>query len=202
MLRVAAAALDFFAVSRPAAALPPRRGVTLVELLVAMVVAGIVATFVFNWIAHTARQAGRAQQRDDREEELALLRNELFQDGGRCRTLELARDRWKLIRPRSNARPDTIEWRFAPDRLLRNQRQKLSNDTLLEGAIEPHFAGMDPNWDAWTQADRNFDGLVDPEILSRLDRLTMRIVVRRRIAQGQPAVVDTLLLWAPLLGPG
>lgn len=179
-----------------------RRGVTLIELLVAMAIAGLVASFVTLWIVHTSRQAGASQRRDDREQELALLRNELFQDGSRGRTLELGKAHWKLVRTRRGAEPDTVEWRIELDRLTRKGSRKLSTDTLLVGSLEPHFQDMTPDWDAWTQADRDFDGLVDAEFLPRLDRLEMRLELRRAASPPAPSTVDTLRFAVPLLGPG
>ncbi len=178
------------------------RGITLIELIVAMVIAGIVATMVSGWIVHTARQTTASQRRDDREQEWALLRNELFQDGSRGQTLELSKTAWKLIRPVAGRDPDTIEWRIESDRLTRNQRQKLSLDTLVEGSFTPHFNGMDPERDVWSQADRNFDGLVDPEILPKLDLLNLDVVFRRAVIAPMPPSIDTLHLHAPLQGPG
>lgn len=179
-----------------------RRGVTLIELLVAMAIAGIVATFVTSWIVHASRQAHAAERRDDREEALALVRSELFQDGSRGRTLALERTRWTLSRPGPGPDPDTVEWRIDPDRVSRNGRQILSQDTLVEGSVEPRFAGMSPDWDAWIQADRDGDDLVDPEILPRLERLELRLVVRRGVPHGAAPVLDTLRFSVPLLGPG
>ena len=178
------------------------RGITLVELLVAMVIAGLVATIVMGWISHASRQASASQRRDDREQELALLRNELFQDGSRGRTLELGKTHWKLSRSRQGAEPDTIEWRIEADRLVRKGIQKLSRDTVLDGGFEPHFPQMKTDWDAWTQADRDFDGIVDPEFLPWLDRLELRLVVRRGGPLQAPGVLDTLRFVVPLLGPG
>lgn len=175
---------------------------TLIELLVAMAIAGLVATFVTLWIVHTSRQAGASQRRDDREQERASLRNELFQDGSRGRTLELGRTRWTLVRTRPGAAPDTVEWRIDPDGLTRKGSRKLSTDTLVVGGLEPHFPDMTSDWDAWTQADRDFDGLVDAEFLPRLDRLEMRLVVRRAASPATPPTVDTLRFAVPLLGPG
>jgi prepilin-type N-terminal cleavage/methylation domain-containing protein len=178
------------------------RGVTLIELLVAMVIAGLIATFVMGWISHSYRQATASQRRDDREQEFALLRNELFQDGSRGRTLELGKTRWKLVRDRQGSEPDTIEWRTETDRLVRKESRKLSRDTLVEGSFQPHFTDMLPDRDAWTQADRDFDGLVDPEFLPRLDRLELQLVVRRPASPPAHPVVDTLRFTVPLLGPG
>jgi prepilin-type N-terminal cleavage/methylation domain-containing protein len=183
-------------------AAPSRRGVTLIELLVAMAIAGVVATFVTTWIVHASRQAGASQRRDDREEELALLRNELFQDGRRGRTLELGKAHWKLVRPRTGAEPDTIAWRIDVDRLVRKESRKLSTDTIVAGGFDPHFPDMTPDWDAWTQVDRDFDGLVDAEILPRLDRFELRLVVRRAARPPAPPLLDTLRIAVPLAGPG
>lgn len=195
---MAASALERQVIPRTAI----RRGVTLIELMVAMAITGLVATFVAGWIVHSARQSAASQQRDDREQELSLLRSELFQDGIRGRTLEIGRKSWKIARGGTDGEPDTVEWRIDPFHLVRGNRMKFERDTLLEGSIEPKAAGLDPDWDLWTQLDRNFDGLVDPEHVSKLVRFELRLVVRRHATPARRSTTDTLLIQVPLQGPG
>ncbi len=198
MLQVAAPSLERQVTPRTGI----RRGVTLVELMVAMAITGLVATFVAGWIVHSAKQSAASQQRDDREQELSLLRSELFQDGIRGRTLEIGCKSWKIARGGTGGEPDTVEWRIDPFHLVRGSTAKLGRDTLLEGSIEPKATGLDPNWDLWTQVDRNFDGLVDPEHVSQLVRFELRLVVRRHATPARRSTTDTLLIQVPLQGPG
>ncbi len=179
-----------------------RRGVTLIELMVAMIITGLVATFVSGWIVHSAKQSASSQQRDDREQELSLLRSELFQDGSRGRTLAIGRKSWKIARGSTDGEPDTVEWRIDPPRLARGTAIRLGRDTLLEGSIEPKATGLDPNWDLWAQVDRDFDGLVDPEHVSKMVRFELRLVVRRRETPARRSTIDTILIQVPLQGPG
>lgn len=179
-----------------------RRGVTLIELMVAMIITGLVATFVSGWIVHSAKQSASSQQRDDREQDLSLLRSELFQDGIRGRTLEIGRKSWKIVRGETDGEPDTVEWRIEQLHLVRGSRTKFERDTLLEGSIEPKATDLDPNWDLWTQVDRDFDGLVDPEHISKMVRFELRLVVRRHATPARRSTTDTLLIQVPLQGPG
>jgi prepilin-type N-terminal cleavage/methylation domain-containing protein len=179
-----------------------RRGVTLIELLVAMGLAGIVAAMVGGWIVHVAGQSTDAQRRDDREQDLSLLRNELFQDGTRGRTLELGKSSWKIAREHPGAEPDTVEWKIGFDGLRRGDAQKLSSDTVVSGTLTPHSTNIRSEWDAWSQLDRNFDGLVDPDLLTGLDRFDLVFVVHRRARPGRPLQTDTLRIVVPLMGPG
>lgn len=198
MLPLAATEMERGQVTRRRA----RRGVTLVELLVAMFIAGLVASFVAGWISHTARQSAASQQRDDREQELSSLRNALFQDGIRGRTVEIGRSMWRLSRRGTDGEPDTVEWRIEPGTFSRGGSRMFAGDTILEGGIEPKASGLDPNWDLWSQLDRNFDGLVDPEHLGKLTMFDLRIVVRRKRTPARPPTTDTLRFTVPLLGPG
>jgi len=179
-----------------------RRGVTLIELLVAMSLTGIVVGMVAGWIVHVAKQSSSAQRRDDREQNLSLLRNELHQDGTRGRTLELGRTSWKLLREHPGADPDTIQWTVDGQGLTRNGVRKLSDDTVVVGAILPHSTGLKAGWDPWMQLDRNFDGLVDPEFAADLDRFELSITLHRRAHAGVGGGEDTLRILVPLLGPG
>jgi prepilin-type N-terminal cleavage/methylation domain-containing protein len=179
-----------------------RRGVTLVELLVAMALAGIVASMVAGWIVHVGKRSVASQRRDDREQELSMLRNELFQDGTRGRTLELGRSSWKIAREHPGTEPDTVEWSIGPNGLRRNGVQKLSSDTVLDGSMAPHATGLRTDWDAWTQLDRNFDNLVDPEHLGILDRFELSFRIHRRATPGAASEEDTVRIVVPLLGPG
>jgi len=90
-----------------------RRGVTLIELLVAMALAGLVATFVVGWIVHAAKMSHASQVRDDRDQSLALVRKSLFEDGTRGNVLQVSSESWMLERSRGNSPPDTVRWSVA-----------------------------------------------------------------------------------------
>jgi prepilin-type N-terminal cleavage/methylation domain-containing protein len=179
-----------------------RRGVTLIELLVAMALAGLVATFVVGWILHAARMSHASQVRDDRDQSLALVRKSLFEDGSRGHVLEVSSESWTLERPRGNSPPDTVRWSVADGFLVRDGSPELPSDSILDSRIVPAFSGEDLEGDPWSQCDLNLDGMVDDEFLSRLTSLEWTLHVRHPgFPNGEP-VEDTIRLAIPLQGPG
>lgn len=178
------------------------RGVTLVELLVAMAIAGLVAVFVSGWIVHSSRMSGSSQARDDRDQELSLLRSSLFQDGTRGRVLSVSRSGWTVEIPRPGAAGDTVVWDALDGSVRRSGRSLLATDTVLEGAITPRFSGLDPAEDPWVRCDRDLDGAVDVEFLPRLTSLEWRLTTRHRMFPGRESGTDTIHLVIPLQGPG
>ena len=179
-----------------------RRGVTLIELLVAMALAGLVATFVVGWILHAAKMSHASQARDDRDQDLALVRKGLFEDGTRGHVLEVSTGSWTLERSRGNAPPDTVRWSVEDGVLARAGARELPSDSVLDSWIVPRFSGEDPNADPWSQCDLNLDGRVDDEFLYRLTSLEWTLHVRHPgFPNGEP-VDDTIRLAIPLQGPG
>lgn len=179
-----------------------RRGVTLVELLVAMAIAGLVATFVVEWILHAAKMSAASQRRDDRDQDLSLVRKALFEDGTRGRVLEVAHGSWTVSRVRDGAAPDTVVWAVADGFLQRGSSPLLHSDTVVDSKITPHFTGEDPERDTWIQCDRDLDGKVDDEYLARLTSLEWTLFVRHAAFPRKESVEDTLRLVVPLQGPG
>ena len=179
-----------------------RRGVTLIELLVAMALAGLVATFVVGWILHAAKVSHASQVRDDRDQNLALVRKALFEDGTRGRVLEVSTESWTLERLRPNAPSDTVRWSMEGGSLVRDGAPELPSDSVLDSRIVPRFSGQDPDADPWSQCDLNLDGKVDDEYQSRLTSLEWTLHVRHPgFPNGEP-VDDTIRLAIPLQGPG
>jgi len=179
-----------------------RRGVTLIELLVAMALAGLVAVFVVGWILHAARMSHASQARDDRDQDLAIARKALLEDGTRGHVLEVSTESWTLERLRGNAPSDTVLWSVDGGFLRRNGAPELPSDTILESRIVPAFAGEDPDADAWSQCDLDLDGKVDDQFLSRLTSLEWTLHVRHRSFPTGTPVDDTIRLAIPLQGPG
>lgn len=180
-----------------------RRGVTLVELMVAMAIAGIVATIAGGWIVHSARLSGSSQERDDREQRLSLLRSASFQDGTRGHVVAVTHDGWST----SFARPgteeeDTVEWDVSEGMIRRNGHLQLPSDSVVESRLVPHRVGEDPAVDPWTFLDRDLDGAVDPEWVARLGWLDWSLVVRHKAFLGRFSELDTIRVTIPLLGPG
>jgi prepilin-type N-terminal cleavage/methylation domain-containing protein len=181
-----------------------RRGATLVELLVAMAVAGLVATFVSGWIVHASKMSAASRSRDDRDQDLSMARGAAFQDGTRGRTLSVSRSSWILERPRPapDTLVDTIAWSVDDGFLRRAGKVLVESDTVLESAIVPHFSAEDPATDPWSWCDRDLDGAVDEDFISRLTFLEWTLVVRHRDFPTKATVVDTVRLVVPLRGPG
>ena len=179
-----------------------RRGVTLVELLVAMAIAGLVATFVVEWILHAAKMSAASQRRDDRDQDLSLVRKTLFEDGTRGRVVEVAHGSWTVTRVRDGAGPDTVVWAVADGFLQRGSSSLLHSDTVVDSKITPHFTGEDPGRDTWIQCDRDLDGKVDDDYLGRLTSLEWTLFVRHATFPRKESVEDTLRLVVPLQGPG
>ena len=182
---------------------PARRsGFTLIELLVAMVIAGLVGTFVAEWIIHAAKMSATSQRRDDRDQDLSLVRKALFEDGTRGRVLEVSRSSWAISRGLEGTSPDTIPWSVEDGSLRRRGAAVLASDTVDDSRILPHFTGEDPGRDPWIQCDRDLDGKVDDDFLHRLTSLEWTLFVRHRGFNGSGSVPDTLRLVVPLAGPG
>lgn len=181
---------------------PSLRGVTLVELLVAMALAGIVAVLVFGWMRHATKVSHASQARDDREQQLAVARDALFQDGTLGRILEVGKEDIAFTRGRDSLL-DTVRWRIADTGLVRSDRRLLPTDTVMSWEIVPRISGGDPLVDPWSVLDRNLDGFVDQDLLDRLEAVEIRLVLKHR---GFPAVdqmvLDSLRLVAPARGPG
>lgn len=178
------------------------RGVTLIELLVAMSIAGLVAVFVSGWILHTSRMSNSSQARDDRDQELSLLRSGLFQDGTRGRTVAASRSGWTVEIPGPGTSRDTIAWEVVDGSIRRAGRPLLPSDTVVDASIVPRFAGEDPAEDPWSRCDRDIDGTVDPEYLPRLTSLEWILTTRHRLFPAAGSGFDTLRLVVPLQGPG
>lgn len=179
-----------------------RRGVTLIELLVAMAIAGLVGSFVVEWILHASKMSAASQRRDDRDQDLSLVRKALFEDGTRGRVVEVGRGSWTVSRSREGAAPDTLVWSVVDGSLRRGAAAPLPSDTIVESEIVPHFTGEDPGRETWIQCDRDLDGKVDDDFLGRLTSLEWTLFVRHRAFPGKESVEDTLRLVVPLQGPG
>ncbi len=178
------------------------QGVTLVELLVAMALAGIVAVMVFGWMGHASKVSHASQVRDDREQDLAILRDALFQDGTFGQILSVSGKELVFVRKRDTS-IDTLRWSLADTGLSRSGRRFLPTDTIGSWEIVPRIPDVEPGTDPWSLLDKDLDGKVDEEFLNRLEAVEIRVVVRHR---GFPAldrtVTDTLRLVAPARGPG
>ncbi|HNY31113.1 MAG TPA: type II secretion system protein [Fibrobacteria bacterium] len=178
------------------------RGVTLVELLVAMALAGVVATMVFGWMRHASKVSHASQLRDDREQQLATLRDALFQDGTIGQILTVQKDAIEFVRRRDTLL-DTARWTVSDTGLVRSGRAYPPTDRVESWEIVPRVSGGDPLEDPWSLLDKDLDGKVDRESMGMLDAVEIRLVVVHR---GFPAtdrmVTDTLRLVAPVRGPG
>lgn len=180
-----------------------RSGVTLVELLVAMVLAAIVATAVFGWMLHAAKVSNASQLRDDREQNLSSVRSELFHDGTRGTIVDLARGSLSICHRNGAGDLDTVVWTAADRKLMRSGEPRLPADTVDEAVFVPRISGQDPDADPWNELDRDSDGKVDPDRMDRIVGIDLVMVVHHRGFPAKDAVVqDSIRIAVPLHGPG
>lgn len=179
-----------------------KRGVTLLELLVAMTLAGIVAVLVGGWIEHSATLSAKSQARDDRAQELSLLRSAAFQDGTRGHAILVSHDGWSIELRRPDGGLDTVVWRISDGFVERGEHRWLPSDTVVGSTLVPLRAGADPALDPWPELDRNLDGEVDDDRLRLVDALRWTLVVRHRGFLSDSPVSDSVRITIPLHGPG
>lgn len=180
-----------------------RRGVTLVELLVAMFVSGVVVAMAAGWIVHAARASSDATRFADRADRMGLLRDALFQDAHRGPTLRLEREAWTVGRTASDSGLDSVVWTWGREGVFRSGRAMLGDDSVLEASLRPVF-GDDPSAsDPFLGRDRDLDGRLSGSELAGLAGFELRVVSsRRRPPREAPLSPDTLVVRVACAGPG
>lgn len=181
-----------------------RRGYTLVELLVAIALTGIVVGMAAQWIVHEARTGNRLQRGVDADEALALFRNGLFQDLHRGRFLSLNRER--LLLSSGGAGCDTVAWEISEGRLTRTFRGAVTEPLAflrdLEVSWEPAplpLAG-EGFGNAWWRLDRDQDGLIGSEEVDSLGFVLVRLRGSVPMPPGLPPVEESLTVAVPAAG--
>jgi len=191
---------------RPASAGRARRGYTLVELLVAMSLTGVVVAMVSQWIVHEARARVSSDRRIDAEEAVSSLRNALFQDVHRGRILSLTRERMEILGRSASGDRDTIAWVVEQGRLSRRRGgssiEPLAAIESLEISWEPvGLAGAtDPFGSPWWRLDRDQNGVLETTEFDSVALLSVRILGKVPILPGVPSAVESLSVGIPTAG--
>ena len=167
------------------------RGVTLIELLIAMAITAIVVSAVSEWIIFTARTSARSNKRSDLLEQFALLRTRVFQDAHHAHVIEVSRDRWLLTSPNDSGE-DTIVWERSDTGLVRNHTPLRLPDSMTCVRWSPVLV-TPTTGDPWWAMDRDMDGKLSGTELDSVSGLDFFLIHAGR---------DTLNFRITFLGPG
>lgn len=181
-----------------------RGGYTLVELLVAMVVTGLVVVMGGRWIVHQTKSRFLSDRRIDLAEELSMLREELFQDIHHGRILSFSRDRLLVLRSRSGV-PDTVVWALRDGALV---RERDGAGTPRLGRLESVRVEWDPvpvpgrpaSANTWWDLDSDQNGRIDGFELDALLSIAVRIDGTYRTIPGMPQERESLTVRVPAAG--
>jgi prepilin-type N-terminal cleavage/methylation domain-containing protein len=182
-----------------------RAGYTLVELLVALALTGIVVGMAAQWIVHEARTGNRLQRGVDADEALALFRNALFQDLHRGRFVSLTRER--MLLSQGGGGSDTVVWAISEGRRLERTFQGVTTEPLaflrdLEISWEPAplpLAG-EGFGSAWWRLDRDQDGRIGTEEIDSLGFVLVHLRGTVPMPAGLPPVQESLTVAVPAAG--
>lgn len=181
-----------------------RSGYTLVELLVALALTGIVVAMASQWIIHEARTGSRVERRVDADEALSLFRGGLFQDIHRGHLVSLSRE--KLLVGTGGGVSDTITWEIAQGKLTRTLRgaatEPLSMLRDLEVSWEPAPLPTAPEGfgSAWWRLDRDQDGMIGTDEIDSLGFVLVHIHGNIPMPPGMPAEKESLTVAIPAVG--
>jgi len=183
-----------------------RRGFTMIELLVAMALTGIVVTMVGQWILHEVKAQISSDRKIDVDEAVASLRAELFQDVHHGRILSLGKEKWLVLRPDSSADPDTVVWSWHDGALTRTDRAgssgRLTGLAELQVAWEPvpvvGFSGFGN--DSWWSLDADQNGWIEGYELDSVQCVAVHIKGEFRTLPGLPTTPESLTVRIPSSG--
>lgn len=175
-----------------------RRGVTLIELLVAILVAGMVGTWLFQVLVQTTRRSAATERSIDRSQRQGLLRGELFQAAHRRRTIALTETEWRVA-----AGEDTLVYTCRDGGFWRGERNLAAGDTLDLCRFVPSER-TPPGGEAWWVYDRDLDGRIGGEELPAVTFIEVFLGYRaaRGAASDGRTAIDTMVLRVPLAPPG
>lgn len=182
-----------------------RSGYTLVELLVAISITGVVVTMVAQWIVHEIHAQVASDHRVDAEEAISTARAALFHDLHRGRILSLTRERMEILSGGSGAERDTVAWTIAPGKLARARGGVVSEPLAalesLEVSWEPVPMGtFDLFGSPWWRLDRDNDGALDGDEFDSVSLLSVRILGKVPTIRGLPSAVESLSVGIPTAG--
>ena len=180
-----------------------RSGYTLVELLVAIALTGIVVAMASQWIVHEARTGNRLERGVDADEALALFRSGLFHDIHRGRLVSLSRERMMVS---SGSVSDTVVWEISDRRLTRTFRGTTTEPLAflrdLEVSWEPAPLPLAEEGfgSAWWRLDRDQDGMIGIEETDSLGFVLVRLRGSVPMPAGLPPVEESLTVAIPAAG--
>lgn len=183
-----------------------RRGYTMVELLVAMALTGIVVGMAAQWVVHEARSRARTDRGIDADEAVALFRNGLFQDIHRGRVLRLDRERLLVAHPGPDGTADTIEWRIEAGSLSRtfggNTTRPLSllRDAEISWEPAPLPSSAEIFGSPWWALDRDQDGAIGPDEIDSVGSILVHVLGEVPVPPGMPAGRESLTVAIPTAG--
>lgn len=172
-----------------------RRGHTLIELLVAILVAGIVTAMAAGTLLWIYRQSHGSLGTTDRLERRQLLRQTLFQLGRQDRTLRLEPTRWSLLH-RTDTQEDTVSIECCDTALVRNGTSLTRGDSLLSCRLSPMGPRSDAARDPWLEI---VGSVLEPPAIDTLAFVRVHLVLRAPQLRGTaPVAPDTLDIRIPL----
>ncbi len=171
------------------------RGVTLIELLVAIVVSFLVADMAAGVLLWVYRQSFGSHAGTDRLERHALLRETLFQKARQGRSLSLSRKEWQLVVRREESL-DTLTLACLDTALTLGGKRITPRDSLVACEFSPVARRQNPSDDGWLTVGPE---PLEPMSLDTLSFVRVFLVLRAPAAIGAPPPgLDTLDLRIPL----
>jgi prepilin-type N-terminal cleavage/methylation domain-containing protein len=172
-----------------------RQGHTLVELLIAIIVAGLVVSMASAVLLWAYRQSHGSLGTTDRLERHQLLRQGMFQLGRQGRTIQLQADHWTLFR-RTQEREDTLHIRCRDTALVRDEVSLTRGDSVVSCRFAPVFPHSLPDKDAWLDV---VGSTLEPPATDSLVFVRLTLVLQAPQVRGAaPVSPDTLDLRIPL----
>lgn len=184
-----------------------RGGFTLVEILVAVALTGIVVAMAAQWIVHEARSRARIERGVEAAEAVATFRSGLFQDLHRGRILRWTRERMEIVRTSPEGASDTVAWELrageGPVRLFRGGSERpLAALRGLDASWEPAPPpGASPgSGSPWWRFDRDLDGALGLDELDSVGFAVVRIAGEAPGPAGMAARRESLTVTVPTAG--
>lgn len=166
-----------------------RGGHTLIELMVAMIVAAVVVSMASGTLLWIYRQSHGSLGTTDRLERQQLLRQGLFQLGRQGRTISLTERSWTLFR-RTADQEDTLVVACRDTALVRGEENLLRGDSLLACRFAPVFPHTPPGKDGWLEV---VGSTLEPPATDTLAFVRLQLVLQSPQVRGAgPVSPDTL----------
>lgn len=183
-----------------------RRGYTLVELLVAMALTGIVTAMVAQWVVHQAKAGARSERRIDAAEAVALFRDALFQDLHRGRLRSFARERLVVARAGADGESDSIVWELRDGGIVRAADGIVSRPlaALRNLSVSWEPASLPSSGEtfgsAWWRLDRDQSGAIVADEIDSVGSVLVRVQGDVPLPAGLPPERESLTVAVPAVG--